>query len=252
MVRVARYEVSGAEVSVRITESGKEFVNLLRYGIISCIPVPGFKSVTIQENSSILSDTMLAHRLNLIPLSLDSALGGKVSIDISCDPGTSRIVRARDMVCVGCAFERDDEVLVHLYDGAKVRLSATVTLNKGKQHASFSPVAAARFVPDAQIKVSPKCLAKMSTSDKLSVAQSCPRSVFTADLDIEDAGRCIFCKRCEDATVHTKAVRVTPSEESFLFKFECIRGNSGTRILLASVDELINILQGIMNGLGDN
>ena len=93
---------SGNTVKLLLKGMDHSFVNALRRQIMSGIPVLAVEDVHIYENNSVMLDEMLAHRLGLIPLKMDSKRykeGDKVKLVLEKEgPGMvySRDVKSTD------------------------------------------------------------------------------------------------------------------------------------------------------------
>jgi len=136
--------------------------NALRRIIISEIPIMAVEEVTFYDNSSVIHDELLAHRMGLVPLKTDPA--GPDSIKISLDVKGPKTVYAGDLKLAqikakGADKKTDDIVvydkmlLVKLTENQKIKLEATAKLGKGKEHmkwqgalASYEQVDDEKFV----------------------------------------------------------------------------------------------------------
>jgi len=135
------------------------YANALRRFVISEVPCMAVDEVVILENSSVLYDEILAHRLGLIPLTTD--LKGYV-LPQDCDCKTSlgcskcRVLLVLDAVATdevktiysGDLISEDNLVkpklsnipLVKLAVNQKIKLEAYAKLGKGRDHAKWQPV----------------------------------------------------------------------------------------------------------------
>ncbi len=160
------------------------FANALRRILIAEVPTMAIEKVYIQENTSIMQDEVLAHRLGLVPIKADPRLFESFvpgvdestdlntlvfKLDITCPPepapGTSDVpasIRHK-----GGAYSRDlewqpqgdqlekfpegifpvhlDIPLVTLTPGQRLQLEAHCVKGVGKDHTKFSPVATASY-----------------------------------------------------------------------------------------------------------
>lgn len=134
------FNVSGIDTSL---------ANALRRAIISEVPVMAIEKVTFYDNSSILSDEILAHRLGLIPLKTDLKTYNLIS---ECDcklKGCAKcmVTLTLDVSGPGMVYSKDlkstDPEIVQAYDNIpvvklterqKVKLEAVAQLGVGKDH----------------------------------------------------------------------------------------------------------------------
>lgn len=151
-------EENADRVKVRLQGIDRAYANSIRRIAISEVPCMAIDEIVVLENSSIMYDELLAHRLGLIPLKTD----------------LSRYVLPKDCDCdnpLGCpkcrvllvldveATETSKEILsgeliseeptttpinpnipiVKLAPGQKVKLEAYARLGIGKEHAKWQP-----------------------------------------------------------------------------------------------------------------
>jgi DNA-directed RNA polymerase subunit D len=155
-------EKSDEKIVITFRGVSRQYVNALRRLAISEIPTLAIDDVVILENSSVMHDEALAHRLGLIPLRTDpgrfvmphecdckSTLGcSKCRVLLVVDAEAtekSRVVLSKEMVS-------EDELvkpvskeipLVVLAPGQKLKFEAYARLGVGKDHAKWQPTAAA-------------------------------------------------------------------------------------------------------------
>jgi DNA-directed RNA polymerase subunit D len=126
--------------------------NALRRTVISDIPVMAIEEVTFQDNSSILNDEVLAHRLGLLPLKTDlktyntksecTCKGkgcGKCTAILTLDIQGPKTVYAEDLK------PTDPEItpvhpktpIVKLTENQKIKLEAKAILGRGSDHTKW-------------------------------------------------------------------------------------------------------------------
>ena len=160
-VSVEVLESSDNAVRVKLKGIDRAYANAIRRLAISEVPSMAVDEVVILENSSVLYDELLAHRLGLLPLKTDLE---RYILPEQCDCrsplGCSRCrvllvldAQARDKVVTvysGDLVSEDKEAvpisdkipIVKLAQGQKVKLEAYAKLGKGKDHAKWQPVSA--------------------------------------------------------------------------------------------------------------
>lgn len=192
--------------------------------------MPSLSDVTIAQNTTNMHDEFIAHRIGLLPVVIDGCAPDATGAFSIGPVASDTIVRARDVTCHGYAFAACDEVIAFLNRGESLSFTCSVTWGTGKQHARYSPVSAARVVPSAVIQINTRLRARHAKEDITRVVKSCPRDVFTATLDVEDAHRCNFCGECS-RVLDDRTVTVQPSQTSFSLSFESV-GNASAPALL--------------------
>ena len=135
------------------------YANALRRFAISEVPCMAIDEIVIHDNSSVLYDEILAHRLGLIPLTTD--LEGYI-LSQDCDCKTSlgctkcRVLLVLDAVATdevktiysGDLVSEDTRVkpyvdnipIIKLAPSQKIKLEAYAKLGKGRHHAKWQPV----------------------------------------------------------------------------------------------------------------
>lgn len=152
-------ESSDSRIKVSIKGVDRVYANALRRFAINEVPCMAIDDVVIQQNSSVLYDEILAHRLGLIPLSTDLK-GYVLPQDCSCkeDLGCSKCrvllvlhaVATNEVKTIysGDLRSEDDSIkpyvdnipLVKLAPDHEIKLEAYAKLGKGRDHAKWQPV----------------------------------------------------------------------------------------------------------------
>jgi DNA-directed RNA polymerase subunit D len=154
-----------------IREVDTSYVNALRRTMLSEVPAMAIEDVVIIENSSVLHDEILAHRLGLVPLKTDldsynlpeecpckSEFGCNL-----CRVALTLEAEATDETTVvyskGLQSENpdvapvSDKILIaKLAPGQKIKLEAYARLGKGKVHAKWQPVSTCSYDSEPQTK----------------------------------------------------------------------------------------------------
>ena len=135
------------------------YANALRRFAISEVPCMAIDEIVIHENSSVLYDEILAHRLGLIPLTTDLE-GYILPQDWDCKTSLGctkcRVLLVLDAVATdevktiysGDLVSEDTRVkpyvdnipIIKLAPSQKIKLEAYAKLGKGRHHAKWQPV----------------------------------------------------------------------------------------------------------------
>jgi DNA-directed RNA polymerase subunit D len=149
-------------IVIEFNDIPRQYVNALRRLSISQVPTFAIDDVVILENSSVMHDEAIAHRLGLIPLRTDlerfvmphdcdckSTLGcSKCRVLLVLDTESqdkTKVITSADLVS-------EDEVvkpvnneipIVSLAPGQKLKFEAYARLGTGKNHAKWQPTSVA-------------------------------------------------------------------------------------------------------------
>ena len=239
-----------------IKEVDVPYVNALRRVIISEVPCMAIDEVVVLENSSIIQDETISHRLGLVPLKTDldsytlpeececqSEFGCNLcrvtlTLDVETKEGTRSVYSGelvsenKEVVPVSDAIP-----IVKLAKEQKLRLEAYARLGKGKNHAKWQPVSmcAYKYYPKIQV-ASRQCDACGKCVD------ICPKRVLAkvdGKIEVKDLTACTLCQDCVEACPQNpKAIQVSWEENSFIFSLESTGGLRPERI----IEEAVRIL----------
>ncbi|KAI9917184.1 hypothetical protein PsorP6_012394 [Peronosclerospora sorghi] len=235
--------------------------NALRRILLAEVPTMAIEHVYIWNNSSIVQDEVLAHRLGLVPLNVDprefqafpdneeaEATDENTivfKLDITCklesehskDP-TKAIyssVYSRDLEWVpqGNQEERfgairpvhEDILIAKLRPGQSIALEAHCRKGIGKDHAKFSPVATASY----RLKPKVQILEKVEGAEAKRLIEECQMGVF----DIEELGgvptafvkderSCTMCRNCIREPVMNEKISLGRQSDHFIFSIESV------------------------------
>ncbi len=144
-------------ISVKLKGIPLQYANALRRICLNGVPVFAIDTVDIIENSSVLADEGLAHRLALVPLKSDvSRFNEPSKCECGSETGCSncRVMLVLDsgdsdttrIVTSGELTSEDEDVkpisekipIVQLAPGQKVKVEAYARLGRGTEHAKWN------------------------------------------------------------------------------------------------------------------
>lgn len=283
---------AGESMQFQLSEVDNAFANGLRRVLLAEVPTLAITSVTIAQNTSVLPDEMIAHRLGLVPLY--SGKAKQMQYVRECDCGGSgcgecQILGELNIECPDdrhsfpvhineCLKIFDDDVvpvsseprgiwLLTLGRCQKLRLKIVIEKNIGKIHAKFAPVAtvAMRYVPD--IVLNPEGFARLGKEKAQLWVRRCPRQVFTFDekkqqVEVDDVDACIFCRECTseeppwknlpEPLVFVREKKNAAGYFDFIFTVESTGVLPVVEILFEAVQVLRMKLQRIREGLSED
>jgi len=224
--------------------------NGLRRTMIAEVPTMAIDDVIFIDNSSVMFDEQIAHRLGMLPirtdltaynLQEDCTCGGQgctaceVSFTLEKEATNDlETVYSGDIVSQDPAIGPVQEKipLLKLALGQKILLEAIARLGKGRDHAKFQPCSTVgyKYLP-CVIVVSENCTL---CEDCINV---CPVNIIKkgdTEVKIVDMDKCILCSQCEDIC-EVDAIRIETLGNEFLFNLESSGSLSPRQILVEAV-----------------
>ena len=132
------------KIALKLKGVPLQYANALRRVCLNGVPVFAIDTVDIIENTSVLPDEGLAHRLGLIPLKTDlSKYNESDKILLVLDSGESEETKA---VLSGELSSEDESVkpvsekipIVQLAPGQKIKIECYARLGRGTEHAKWN------------------------------------------------------------------------------------------------------------------
>jgi len=135
------------KVSVKIKGVPLQYANALRRICLNGVPIYAVESIDVLDNSSVLADEGIAHRVGLIPLKTDLSASKEGNendkIMLTLDSGFSDETRT---ILSGDLKSQDDSVvptsndipIVTLAPGQSIKFEAYARLGKGTEHARWN------------------------------------------------------------------------------------------------------------------
>ena len=135
------------KVSVKIRGVPLQYANALRRICLNGVPIYAVESVDMLENSSVLADEGVAHRVGLIPLKTDlessKADNENDKIMLTLDSGISdetRTILSGELKSQDASVipTSNDIPIVTLAPGQSIKFEAYARLGKGTEHAKWN------------------------------------------------------------------------------------------------------------------
>jgi len=231
-------------------------VNALRRIMLAEVPAMAINEVVILENSSMLNDEILAHRMGLIPIKTDldsynlpeecpckSEFGCnlcRLTLTLETEATEKTItVYSGDLKSENPDVKpvNDKILIVKLAPEQKIKLEAYARLGKGKDHAKWQPVSMCTYKYLPQIKIDSKRCNACAECVKL-----CPEKVLIdmeEGIKTQDVIECTLCMDCVDACPQNPpAIETSWDKEAFVFKIESTGALPVERILLEALEIL--------------
>ncbi len=244
-----------------VKDADVPLMNALRRAALAEVPNMAIDEVVMIENSSILQDEMIAHRLGLVPLKTDldsynlpdqcdckSEFGCAqcrvtLTLNAESEEGT-RAIYSGELISENPAIVPVSEKIpiAKLAKGQKIKLEAYARLGRGKVHAKWQPVCVCAYKYYPKIEVP-----KGKCEDCQKCVDVCPKKVYSmkADkVDIRDLLACNLCMDCVDACPKkgTGGLQVEWEKNAFIMNLESTGGLPPERVLQEATKILDNQL----------
>ncbi len=209
------------------------FANALRRIMISEVPTMAVEWVDFHQNSTILFDEVLAHRLGLMPLKFDPSkfstkeeckCGGKgcpvCEVVFAVDAKGPKVVYSGDLKSTNKDVKATSPKfpIAELLDNQELRFEARAEIGTGRKHAKWQAANAAyQYYPEVEVSKDAK------PADLKNAVSLCPRDVLelkAGKLTIKDPAKCDLCLNCEKA----EGVKVRANPSKFVFRVESVSG----------------------------
>lgn len=165
MVSIDVIESSPSRIRIRLKGVDRAYANAIRRVAIAQVPTMAIEDVVILENSSVMFDELVSHRLGLIPLKTDLA---RYNLPEDCDCKSPlgcpkcrvllvldaeaaervRTVNSGDLIAEDPETKpiADNIPIVKLAPGQKIKLEAYARLGRGSEHAKWQPTSASVLI----------------------------------------------------------------------------------------------------------
>ncbi|MGA8905870.1 MAG: DNA-directed RNA polymerase subunit D [Candidatus Bathyarchaeia archaeon] len=222
--------------------TGHAYANALRRAMMAEVPVMAIEDVIIIENTSVLYDEVIAHRLGLIPIKTDlDAYVLPEECDCKSELGCSKCrasftleAEAVDepVMVYSSALQAEGDAtpvsggipIVKLAPMQKLKIEAYARLGRGLEHAKWQPTSACAYKYLPKVTLNAENLANPDE-----VIQVCPSDVYAQDpeskITVRDELACTLCMDCVEKAVpvdpkKTFPVKIEGDETSYLFYVE--------------------------------
>jgi len=248
------------DFSARMIVDGVDtaFMNSLRRIMLVEVPSMAIDEVVVIENSSMLHDEILAHRMGLIPLKTDldsynlpaecpckSELGCNL-----CRVSLTLDVQAKDVAKTVYSGDltpenpnivpaSDKVPIVKLAPDQRIRLEAYARLGKGEKHAKWQPVSVCAYKQFPKVKIDEKLCDSCGKC-----VDVCPKRVLTViesgkKIELRNVIDCTVCKDCVDACpMNPPAVEVSWDKDVFVLDVESTGALPVERIVFEALKTL--------------
>jgi len=261
-VDVEILDATDGQLRVMVNDVDPTFMNAMRRIIIAEVPIPSIEMVYIIENTGVLYDEIIAHRMGYIPLkggeglifTKDCDCQGKgcprceaiLAMDVTANEDNFKVLSGR-LNAEGSVFPANTEIPIgELNTGQRMALEARARLGTAKQHAKWQPVSVAVVKYEPQIKIDQK------TCDLCALCvDECPKKILAIKdkhLVVTSPLVCSLCKVCE-SICQKGSINVTYNDSNAVLMLESTGGMSNEELVSAASDVLLNKCSSLRDAL---
>ena len=136
----------GKKISIKLKGVTLQYANALRRICLNGVAIYAIDTVDMIENSSVLADEGITHRLGLIPLKTDLSRSDEsdsrimLTLDSGDDTETGRMVTSAELLSDDKVVKpsSDQIPIIHLTPGQKLKFEAYARLGRGTEHAKWN------------------------------------------------------------------------------------------------------------------
>ena len=134
------------KISIKLKGVTLQYANALRRICLNGVPIYAIDTVDMIENSSVLADEGITHRLGLIPLKTDLSRSDEsdsrimLTLDSGDDTDTGRTVTSAELSSDDKVVKpsSDNIPIVNLAPGQRLKFEAYARLGRGTEHAKWN------------------------------------------------------------------------------------------------------------------
>ncbi|MFW9928768.1 MAG: DNA-directed RNA polymerase subunit D [Candidatus Thorarchaeota archaeon] len=232
-MKIEVLEHKGNNVKFRLSDSSPAFANAIRRLLFE-VPTMAIDEVIIIENSSLLYDEVLSHRLGMIPLTTPQGVYNLPSQCVceghgcsNCETSLTLEKEGSELGAIETLYSKDLQPedpdvkpvienipILRFTQGQKVIIQAIARLGLAKDHAKFQcAIASYKYEPIIEIDT------KKSESCE-SLVDLCPPKILKYEnksLKVTDKQKCILCMQCVENCPEQGAINVRTTGKDFLF-----------------------------------
>ncbi len=262
-------EKSDNVLKIRFKNVPLAIVNAIRRVILEEVPTMAVDYVIFRNNTSVLHDEIIAHRIGLIPLMSDEAVEKYLPPEKCSDEKS--LNKPECFATLILEAETSDDEIKTVYSGdlkpvddptikpisdkipivvlgpnQRLVLEAKARLGRGKEHIKWSPVTIAVSTYVAKIIVDGK---------RCTACGSCANYCPTGALSIKDGklvvdeSKCNLCRQCVRVCDYD-AIDLSWYQDMYDLKIESTGALSVEKIITLAVKELIRKLDDFLQSLG--
>ncbi|MGB9729316.1 MAG: DNA-directed RNA polymerase subunit D [Thermoprotei archaeon] len=231
-------------------------LNAIRRATINRVPTMAIDTVIILENSSVMYDEILAHRLGLIPLTTDldeirpdTTAILKLEVKATSD---NQVVYSSQLISSDPNIKPawNNIPIILLKKGQRIQLEAMARLGMGSEHAKWQPVSVSAYKNMPYIEVDKELWQKYDSKTAENIIKSCPKGVLKI-VDgyptLTNPVNCTLCKYCED--ISNGAIKVYWRDNEYVYRLESTGAMPPEKVFLKAIDLLISDCRNISSQL---
>lgn len=241
---------------LKMKNTPSSIANALRRVMIAEVPTLTVDRLEIFENTTVIHNQMLAHRVGLLVISSESTDDFVYPEDCVCESGCEKCcfkfhldidldndnfsdideyeVLAKHLQgsSDSVKFIHEDTVVTKMVKGQKLKFDAIVRKGVGKIHSKWSPACGVTFQTKPVIKLFPRKLKKISLEQQKNIVNACCTGLFRINeqatngvyIEVNDITKCRFCggaaDYCDEELGMKNVIQITDDDSEYWFTIE--------------------------------
>lgn len=236
MVEVKKISEKNNVLKLLVTDTDTVMINSIRRAAMGEVQTLAVEDVSIYENTSIIPDEMLAHRLSMLPIKMDMKRYKEGdTLKLLLEKEGPCTVYGKDIKSTDPKIDVIDKKvpIAKLKKDQKIKIEMEATVGRGKDHAKWQ-TAIIGYKNIADIAVGKECnLCK-------DCIHACPKKILEAKgktISLKEPLQCDLCGECRDACKLSQ-LKIKENEKAFLLTIETMKSLENTAIIEEAINKL--------------
>ncbi len=236
MVEVKKISEKNSVLKLLVTDTDTVMINSIRRAAMGEVQTLAVEDVSIYENTSIIPDEMLAHRLSMLPIKMDMKRYKEGdTLKLLLEKEGPCTVYGKDIKSTDPKIDVIDKKvpIAKLKKDQKIKIEMEATVGRGKDHAKWQ-TAIIGYKNIADIVTGKECnLCK----DCIHACQKKILEVKGKTISLKEPLQCDLCGECRDAC-KVSQLKIKENEKAFLLTIETMKSLENTAIIEEAINKL--------------
>ncbi len=236
MVEVKKISEKNNVLKLLVTDTDTVMINSIRRAAMGEVQTLAVEDVSIYENTSIIPDEMLAHRLSMLPIKMDMKRYKEGdTLKLLLEKEGPCTVYGKDIKSTDPKIDVIDKKvpIAKLKKDQKIKIEMEATIGRGKDHAKWQTAI-----------IGYKNVADIATEKECNLCKdcihACPKKILEVKgktISLKEPLQCDLCGECRDAC-KVSQLKIKENEKAFLLTIETMKSLENTAIIEEAINKL--------------